>query len=85
MLRKVLVRVEVNMKDLFTKKQLEALHKLGSAGLTTKLAQADGYVIDEQDSQEKNLMSVLGQKYFTKKAAMKLVSKGLYAMNKLGK
>ena len=70
--------------DLFTEKQIETLRKLGSADLAIKLAQVDGYVADIDASAEKNLMGILGQKYFTKKASLKLVSKGLFAMRKLG-
>ena len=68
---------------MFTQEQLRKLRAMGSAGLTTKLAQHDGYTVTESDSPEKQLVSVFGQKYFTKKASMKNISKGIAAMHKL--
>ena len=69
---------------MFTETQLRKLRSMGSAGLTTKLAQHDGYTVEEDASPEKQVASIFGQKYFTKKASMKNISKGLAAMQKLG-
>ena len=69
---------------MFSKEQLEKLKHMGSSGLTTKLAQHDGYYVEDTDSPEKQMISLLGQKYFTKKASLKTIAKGLGAMEKLG-
>lgn len=70
--------------NMFTKEQKEKLKAMGSVGLTTKLAQHDGYHVDENESQEKQLMGIFGQKYMTKKASLKTISKGIQSMQKLG-
>jgi len=68
---------------MFSKQQLEKLKAMGSAGLTIKLAQHDGYEVSEEDSQEKQLTTIFGQKYFEKKASMKKIVMGISALEKV--
>jgi hypothetical protein len=70
---------------MFTPEQIKKLQKLGSAGLMSKLAQADGYLVDEGKSPEHQVVALLGQKYFTKKAEQRQISLGIEALQKLGK
>lgn len=70
---------------MFTEKQKETLRKLGSDGLTIKMAQHDGYQVNEDDSSEKSILSIFGQKHFHKQASMKKIVMGIQAMEKLGK
>lgn len=68
---------------MFTPEQLEKLKAMGSTGLMAKMAAHDGYEVDETKSPEYQMVSLLGQKYFTKKAEQKQINLGISAMLKL--
>lgn len=69
------------MTKLFSEEQKKKVRTLGAHGLMIKMAAYDGYSTPESFSPEKRLLSVLGQKYFTKKASMKTIKMGIGAIS----
>lgn len=70
---------------MLTTKQKQTLHKMGSAEFMVKMAEYDGYHTQSNEDVSKRLMSVLGQKYFTKKASLKRAVMGINAYKKIKK
>ena len=70
------------MSTLFSEEQKQKIRNIGPHGLMIKMAEYDGYPTPETFSTEKRLLSILGQKYMTKKASMKIINLGLSALDK---
>ena len=68
---------------MLTQKNLETLRIIGPQQLLIKLAARDGYPTDESEHPTKRLVSILGQKYFTKKAELKKIGLGINAYKKI--
>lgn len=74
----------MNVNDMgFTQEQQDKLRELGPDGVMVKMAQHDGFAVDETADHRTNMLSVFGQKYFQKTASLKRVAVGLEALKKL--